>query len=63
MYLNIVFLPLIGSFISGIFGSQIGGRGAGLITIRCVLISFILSLITFYEVGFNKAPCYLKLLT
>lgn len=63
MYLNIVFLPLLGSFISGSFGYLIGGRGAGFITISCVLTSLCLSFFAFYEVGFNMAPCYLKLLT
>lgn len=63
MYLNIIFLPLIGSFISGFFGYLIGGRGAGFITIACVLTSLFLSFFAFYEVGFFMSPCYIKLLT
>jgi NADH-ubiquinone oxidoreductase chain 5 len=63
MYLNIVFLPLIGSFISGAFGHRLGGRGAGFITISCVLASLFISFFAFYEVGFFMAPCYIKLLT
>lgn len=63
MYLNIVFLPLIGSFISGAFGFLVGGRGAGFITIACVFTSLCFSFFAFYEVGFHMAPCYLKLLT
>jgi len=62
MYLNIVFLPLVGSFICGIFGSKVGGRGAGFITFGCVLVSLFLSFFAFYEVGFNMSPCYLKML-
>lgn len=63
MYLNIVFLPLIGSFLSGAFGSRLGGRGAGIITISCVFLSLCLSFFAFYEVGLNGSPCYFKALT
>jgi len=63
MYLNIVFLPLIGSTISGLFGRFIGPYGAGLITTSCVMLSLSISFFAFYEVGFSGAPCYIKLLT
>jgi NADH-ubiquinone oxidoreductase chain 5 len=63
MYLNIVFLPLLGSLLSGVFGYRLGGRGAGFITISCVLLSLCISFFAFYEVGFHMSPCYLKLLT
>jgi len=63
MYLNIVFLPLIGSFISGFFGRFIGPFGAGFITTSCIMSSLLLSFFAFYEVGFSGAPCYITLLT
>jgi len=63
VYLNIVFLPLLGSICSGLFGRFVGPFGAGFTTVSCILISFSISLFAFFEVGFSGAPCYLKLLT
>jgi len=63
MYLNIVFLPLLGSICSGFFGRFVGPFGAGIITTSCVLSSLFISFFAFYEVGFYEAPCYIKLLT
>nr|AZJ13587.1 NADH dehydrogenase subunit 5 [Endarachne binghamiae] len=62
MYLNIVFLPLLGSLVAGFFGRFIGGRGSGLITIFCVGFSFVLSSIAFYEVGLAGSSTYLYLM-
>nr|ANS57844.1 NADH dehydrogenase subunit 5 [Pleurocladia lacustris] len=62
MYLNIVFLPLIGSLIAGFFGRFLGGRGSGLITMFCVSLSFFLSGLAFYEVGFGGSSTYLYLM-
>ena len=42
MYLNIVFLPLLSSFVVGFFGRFLGGRGSGIISIACVSFSFFL---------------------
>jgi len=63
MYLNIVFLPLLGSFFSGLFGRFLGSFGAGILSTVCVMSSLFLSFFAFYEVGFSEAPCYIKLLT
>jgi len=63
MYLNIVFLPLIGSCLSGLFGRFLGPFGAGIVTISCVVSSLFISFFAFYEVGFSGSPCYVKLLT
>lgn len=63
MYLNIVFLPLIGSSLCGLFGRFLGSKGAGLISTSCILSSLLISLLAFYEVGFCVSPCYVKLLT
>ena len=46
----IVFLPLIGSFISGLFGKRIGARNCQILTSSLVAISAILSLFIFYQV-------------
>ena len=39
MYLKIVFLPLLGSIVSGFFGRFIGGRGSCFITCTLTLIA------------------------
>nr|QEQ13331.1 NADH dehydrogenase subunit 5 [Ectocarpus siliculosus] len=62
MYLNIVFLPLLGSLVAGFFGRFLGGRGSGLITISCVGLSFFLSGLAFYEVGLGGSSTYLYLM-
>ena len=61
MYLVIVFLPLIGSLLSGGFGRFLGYRGAALITTSCVFFSFIFSCIAFYEVALSGSSCYISL--
>jgi NADH-ubiquinone oxidoreductase chain 5 len=63
MYINIVFLPLIGSFLSGLFGRYLGPYGAGIVTTSCVASSLFISFFAFYEVGFCGSPCYVTLLT
>nr|QWK44660.1 NADH dehydrogenase subunit 5 [Lessonia spicata] len=62
MYLNIVFLPLLGSLVVGFFGRFLGGRGSGLVTISCIGFSFFLSGLAFYEVGLNGSSTYLYLM-
>nr|QWK44223.1 NADH dehydrogenase subunit 5 [Akkesiphycus lubricus] len=62
MYLNIVFLPLLGSLVAGFFGRFLGARGSGLVTISCVGLSFILSGLAFYEVGLGGSSTYLYLM-
>jgi NADH-ubiquinone oxidoreductase chain 5 len=61
MYLTILILPLMGSIISGFFGRKIGVKGAQIITCLCIIITTILSIIIFIEVGLNHIPVYIKL--
>ena len=50
----ILFLPLIGSVISGFFGKKIGDRNSQILTSTLVGISAILSFIVLYKViGLN----------
>jgi LAGLIDADG DNA endonuclease family/NADH-Ubiquinone oxidoreductase (complex I), chain 5 N-terminus len=56
MYLSILFLPLLGSFISGFMGRKIGVTGAQIITCSCLILASILSTISFYEVGICGSP-------
>jgi len=56
MYLAIIVLPILGSIVSGFFGRKIGVSGSQLITCTCIIITTILSIITFIEVGLNNIP-------
>lgn len=61
MYLSIIILPLLGSIVSGFFGRKVGVRGAQLITSSCVIITTILAMLCFFEVGFNNIPVTINL--
>ena len=63
MYLTIIFLPLISSIVSGLFGKKIGSKGACFVTVTCLILTFFLSLIAFYEVALTGSPVYIKLIT
>ena len=56
MYLVIIVLPLLGSIISGFFGRKVGVSGAHLITCMCVIVTTLLALVSFFEVGLNNIP-------
>nr|YP_009546480.1 NADH dehydrogenase subunit 5 [Gelidium kathyanniae]AYO27828.1 NADH dehydrogenase subunit 5 [Gelidium kathyanniae] len=62
MYITIIWLPLLGSLISGFGGRWLGRYGAGIFSTTCVISSFILSLLIFYEVGFCGTICQFSLL-
>jgi NADH-ubiquinone oxidoreductase chain 5 len=61
MYLSIIILPLLGSIVSGFFGRKVGVKGAQLITCASVIITTILSILSFFEIGFNNIPVTLNL--
>jgi len=50
----IIFLPLIGSIISGFFGKKLGDRYNQILTSSLVMISAFLSILIFYEVLVNN---------
>ena len=56
MYQAIVFLPLLGFLIAGLFGRQIGARPSELVTTSLLFISAILAWSTFISVGYGHAP-------
>jgi NADH-ubiquinone oxidoreductase chain 5 len=56
MYLAIIILPLLGSIASGFFGRKVGVNGAQLITCSAVLITTMLAVLAFFEVGLNNIP-------
>ena len=61
MYLSLIILPLLGSIVSGFFGRKVGAKGAQLITCLCVIITTILSIVCFIEVGLNNIPVTINL--
>jgi len=62
MYLLLIFLPLIGSFCAGLFGRKLGPFGASFITVSCLLFTFFLSILVFYEVSLLNCCVYVKLI-
>jgi NADH-ubiquinone oxidoreductase chain 5 len=63
MYLTLIFLPLIGAFSAGLFGRKLGPLGSSIITVFCLVSSFLLSFFAFYEVAIVGCPVYIKLFT
>lgn len=61
MYLSLIILPLLGCIVSGFFGRKVGVKGAQLITSSCVIITTILSILCFIEVGLNNIPVTINL--
>tara|TARA_B100001175_G_scaffold317548_1_gene334913 strand:- start:630 stop:2543 length:1914 start_codon:yes stop_codon:yes gene_type:complete len=59
----IVFLPLLGSILSGFFGKKIGDRNSQILTSSLVSISAILSIVVFYHVIFNNYSNNVTILT
>jgi len=61
MYLLLLFLPFFSFLLSLCFGRLLTSKGVAFITNFCILLSLLLSLLGFYEVGLNRCPVYLKL--
>ncbi|CAN7230055.1 NADH-quinone oxidoreductase subunit L [Bosea sp. LjRoot90] len=63
MYHAIVFLPLIGFFIAGIFGRLIGARASEIVTTTLLLVSAALSWVAFFQVGFGPGTTRIQVAT
>ncbi len=61
MYLSIIILPLLGSIVSGFFGRKIGVTGSRILGCLSVMITTVLAIISFFEVGFNNNPISINL--
>ena len=61
MYLAIITLPILGSIVSGFFGRKVGVSGAQLITCTSIIITTILAIIAFFEIGLNNIPVSINL--
>ena len=58
MYQAIVFLPLLGFLVAGLFGRSIGAKGAEYITSGLLVISAVLSWIAFFSIGFREVEAF-----
>ncbi|RYE26125.1 MAG: hypothetical protein EOP45_04195 [Sphingobacteriaceae bacterium] len=56
MYLSILTLPLLGAMSAGFLGRKIGVTGAHIITCTLLVMSALLSIVAFYEVGLSGSP-------
>jgi NADH-quinone oxidoreductase subunit L len=63
MDVALVFLPLAGAIIAGLFGRVIGDRGAQLVTCSFLLLSAVLSIVAFVDVIHNGNPRTTELFT
>lgn len=54
----IVFFPLIGFLLAGLFGRSLGAKGSEYVTTGLMLISAFLSWIVFFSVGFSEVEPY-----
>ena len=58
MYTAIVFLPLLGFLIAGIFGRAIGAKASEYVTCGLMIVTAVLSWIAFIQVGFSDAEAF-----
>ena len=56
MFTAIVFLPLLGFLIAGLFGRQLGARPSELVTTTLLFVSAILSWVVFTQFALGQAP-------
>jgi len=61
MYLAIIVLPLLGATVSGFLGRKIGVQGSQVITCSFILITTLLAIIAFVEVGINNTPVSIQI--
>src|ERR1700710_609534 len=61
MYILILYLPFISFLLLSIFGRFFGKNGSSLIAIFSMLLSFIFSLIVFYEIALSHSNCIINL--
>ena len=61
MYLSILALPLLGALSAGLLGRKMGVTGAHIITCTLLVMSALLSIVAFYEVGLSGSPVSINL--
>lgn len=63
MYLAILTLPLLSATVAGFLGRKIGKTGSHLITCSSLVLTALLALVAFYEVGLCGSPVSIKLMS
>ena len=63
MYHAIVFFPLVGAIIAGLFGRIIGHRRSELLTSGLLVASAVLSCVAFVDVGMNNHTATVNVLS
>jgi len=63
MYHAIVFLPLIGFLIAGLFGRLIGARASEIVTTSLLAVAAVLSWVAFFSVGFGAGTTRVQVAT
>ncbi len=58
MYHAIVFLPLLGFLIAGLFGNSIGAKASEYVTSGLLVVSALLSWVAFFSVGFGDGASF-----
>ncbi|MFH1157340.1 MAG: NADH-quinone oxidoreductase subunit L [Pseudomonadota bacterium] len=58
-----VFSPLLGALIAGLFGRQLGARGANFVTCALMTVAAVCSVILFREISLEKVPRTIELFT
>ena len=61
MYTLILFMPLFSFLSATSLGRFIGEKGASIITVSCIVITFLLSCLGFYEIGLCGSSVYVDL--
>jgi len=61
MYLLVLAIPALSAFVTGFFGKFLGKNGVQLINIGCMVLTFIISSLIFYEVALLKYVCFVDL--
>ena len=61
MYTAILFLPILGALIAGLFGRVIGPRPSELVTTTCLVIAAVLSWVAFWDVGIGHQTAKVNL--
>ena len=56
MYQLIVFLPLVGFLIAGLFGRFIGAKASEYVTSGLLIVAALLSWVAFFSVGYGETP-------
>ena len=62
MYLVLIFLPLLSSFICGLLGRKIGYEGVKKFPLF-ILVNFFISIVLLYDIHINKSIILLDLLS